>query len=166
MPFIYRHEEEVKTAKGENNQEEFLTVNLDKMLTVLNNVFTVPRNYRSASLRDAASDYITQKFGNLGLLVGLQYFYPSRFYNQVRSMQIRLYTIFFSWFVLLACHKKSYLICDEITKLRNYEFSKYYVIFFFKQLSLPCFGCLSFVLWKENRNMLHEYSKIRNFVTN
>ena len=95
LPFINRHEEEVKTAEGENNKEEFLTVNLDKMLTVLNNVFTVPRNYRSASLRDAASDYITQKFGNLGLLVGLQYFYPSRFYNQVRSMQIRLLYIFF-----------------------------------------------------------------------
>jgi len=79
---LYLHEEEVKTAEGENNTEEFLTVNKDKMLTVLNNVFTVPRNYRSASLRDAASDYITQKFGNLGLLVGLQYFYPSRFYNQ------------------------------------------------------------------------------------
>ena len=95
MLFINRHEEEVKTAEGENNTEEFLTVNKDKMLTVLNNVFTVPRNYRSASLRDAASDYITQKFGNLGLLVGLQYFYPSRFYNQVRSMQIRLYIYFF-----------------------------------------------------------------------
>ena len=52
------------------------------MLTVLNNVFTVPRNYRSVTLRDATSDYITQKFGTLGLLVGVQYFYPSRFYNQ------------------------------------------------------------------------------------
>ena len=52
-----------------------------------------------------------------------------------------------------------------MTKLRNYEFSKYYVIFFFKQLSLPCFGCLSFVLWKKIRNRLREYWKIRNFVT-
>jgi len=77
---LYLHESE--TAKDGENDEEFLTVNLHKMITVLNNVFTVPRNYRSSSLRDAASDYITQKFGNLGLLVGLQYFYPSRFYNQ------------------------------------------------------------------------------------
>ena len=76
-----RHESE--TAKDGEKEEEFLTVNLHKMITVLNNVFTVPRNYRSMSLRDAASDYITQKLGNLGLLVGLQYFYPSRFYNQV-----------------------------------------------------------------------------------
>ena len=80
---FYRHESE--TAKDE---EKFLTVNLHKMITSLNNVFTVPRNYRSASLRDATSDYITQKFGNLGLLVGLQYFYPSRFYNQVSKQRL------------------------------------------------------------------------------
>jgi len=74
---LYLHE-----SKPATDEEKYLTVNLDKMITVLNNVFSVPRNYRSASLRDATSDYITQKFGNLGLLVGLQYFYPSRFYNQ------------------------------------------------------------------------------------
>ena len=27
------------------------------------------------------------------------------------------------------------------------------------------FGCLSYILWKKNRNRLHEYSKIRNFIT-
>ena len=61
--------------------------------------------------------------------------------------------------MLLACHKKSYLIW------RNIGFPKYYVIFFFKQLSLPCFGSLSFVLQKKFWNRLCEYSKILNFVT-
>ena len=60
--------------------------------------------------------------------------------------------------MLLACHKKSYLICDEIMNFRN-------IMYFFKQLSLPCFGCHSLVLWKKIRNRLLEYSKIRNFVT-
>jgi len=83
---LYLHES--KKAK-EVKEDEFLKVNLPKMITVLNNVFTVPRNYRSSSLRDAASDYITQKFGNLGLLVGIQYFYPSRFYNQFVGFDYR-----------------------------------------------------------------------------
>ena len=54
------------------------------MLLMLNNVFTLPRSYRSMEgLRTAASDYISQKLGNLGLIVGIQYFFPSRFYHQV-----------------------------------------------------------------------------------
>lgn len=66
------------------DHEEFLSVNIHKMLVMLDNVFTLPRSYRSEkSLRNAASDYISQKLGNLGLLVGIQYFYPSRFYEQV-----------------------------------------------------------------------------------
>ena len=61
-----------------------MTVNLEKMLLMLNNVFTLPRSYRSMEgLRTAASDYISQKLGNLGLIVGIQYFFPSRFYHQV-----------------------------------------------------------------------------------
>ena len=66
-----------------------LTVNLPKMLLMLNNVFTLPRNYRSMDgLRSAASDYISQKLGNLGLLVGIQFFFPSRFYNQVKVQNV------------------------------------------------------------------------------
>ena len=61
--------------------------------------------------------------------------------------------------MMLACHKKSYLICDKITKLR---ISEILCNIFFKQLSLPCFGSLSS---KKNRNRLREYLKIRNFVT-
>ena len=70
--------------ENDENSDQYLTVNLRKMLVMLNNVFTLPRNYRGMDgLRGAASDYISQKFGNLGLLVGIQYFFPSRFYEQV-----------------------------------------------------------------------------------
>ncbi len=66
----------------QQKSDDYLTVNLRKMLTSLNNVFSIPRNYRSSALRNAASDYITQKLGNLGLLLGVQYFYPTKFRNQ------------------------------------------------------------------------------------
>ena len=86
--FNFRKEESEKKGKNlkhaEDGGDEFLTVNLDKMLLMLNNVFTLPRSYRSMEgLRTAASDYISQKLGNLGLIVGIQYFFPSRFYHQV-----------------------------------------------------------------------------------
>ena len=60
--------------------------------------------------------------------------------------------------MLLACHKKSYLICDKITNFRNIM----WVLFIFMQLSL---GCLSFVFWKKIENRLREYLKIHNFIT-
>ena len=87
--FTFRKEQAEKKGKKLNHAEnaggdEFLTVNLEKMLLMLNNVFTLPRSYRSMEgLRTAASDYISQKLGNLGLIVGIQYFFPSRFYHQV-----------------------------------------------------------------------------------
>ena len=59
--------------------------------------------------------------------------------------------------MLLACHNKSYLICDKITKLR---ISEILCNIFFKQL--PCFGILSS---KKNKNRLRAYSKVCNFVT-
>ena len=55
----------------------------------------------------------------------------------------------------LACHKKSYLICEEIT----------HIIFFFQADVSALFGSLSFVLQKKNRNRFHEHLKIRDFVT-
>ena len=84
--FTFRKEQAEKKGKKLNHAggDEFLTVNLEKMLLMLNNVFTLPRSYRSMEgLRTAASDYISQKLGNLGLIVGIQYFFPSRFYHQV-----------------------------------------------------------------------------------
>ena len=87
--FFFRKEQAEKKGKKLNHNDgaggdEFLTVNLEKMLLMLNNVFTLPRSYRSMEgLRTAASDYISQKLGNLGLIVGIQYFFPSRFYHQV-----------------------------------------------------------------------------------
>ena len=66
-----------------------------------------------------------------------------------RILNLRIFFIrnflCFLLLMLLACHKKSYLICDEITNFRN--IMQY--LFIFKQLSLLCFGCLSFVLWKK-----------------
>ena len=75
-------QEKSRQKSLENSDGDFLKVNMEKMLVMLNNVFTVSRNYRSMAIRDATSEYISAKFGNLGLLTGIQYFYPSRFFNQ------------------------------------------------------------------------------------
>ena len=87
---LFRHEQEekenAKSGKALNNdaKDEYLTVNAEKLLVMLNNVFTVPRNYRmSHAYRQGASDYISGKFGDLGLLLGLQSFLPTRFQHQV-----------------------------------------------------------------------------------
>ena len=81
----FRHEVQEKSRQkslDDDSQDDFLQVNMEKMLVMLNNVFTVSRNYRAMDVRDATSEYITTKLGNLGLITGVQYFYPSRFFYQ------------------------------------------------------------------------------------
>ena len=83
--YHFRHEMQEKSRQKSlenSNQDDFLKVNMEKMLVMLNNVFTVSRNYRSMDIRDATSEYISTKFGSLGLLTGIQYFYPSKFFYQ------------------------------------------------------------------------------------
>jgi len=42
------------------------------------------RNYRmSSAYRQGSSDYISEKLGNMGLVLGLQSFMPSKFKQQV-----------------------------------------------------------------------------------
>ena len=46
--------------------------------------FFVNRNYRmSSSYRQGASDYISEKLGTMGLVLGLQSFMPTKFKQQV-----------------------------------------------------------------------------------
>jgi hypothetical protein len=48
------------------------------------------RNYRmSSAYRQGSSDYISEKLGNMGLVLGLQSFMPSKFKQQVRKYPIQ-----------------------------------------------------------------------------
>ena len=58
--------------------------------------------------------------------------------------------------MLLACHKKRYLICDEIETRCN--------IYLFQAVVSALFLAFS-VLYFEKKIGIGEYSKIRNFVT-
>ena len=42
----------------------------------------------SNAYRQGASDYISEKLGNMGLILGLQSFLPSKFKQQVSQIQI------------------------------------------------------------------------------
>ena len=65
-------------------QDNYLEVNLKKMLPSLQTVFTLPRNYQTdPGMRQSAADFISRKMGKMGLVVGIQQFTPSRFYKQV-----------------------------------------------------------------------------------
>ena len=89
---FFRHEQENKKAFKPHRIEDangFLTVESEKLFEMLNNVFTYPRNYRmSNAYRQGASDYISEKLGNMGLILGLQSFLPSKFKQQVSQLQI------------------------------------------------------------------------------
>ena len=71
--------------------------------------------------------------------------------------------LFFFQLMLLAYHKKSYLICDKITKLQIFEILC--SIFFSSSCLCPVLAVSVLYFEKKIGNRLHEYSKIRNFVT-
>ena len=71
---------------------------------MLHSVLSVPRNHRiQNNLRQSAVDYLTRRLGYMGLPVGVQSFFPSRFYKQVRSHATYKYytTVLYSKDVLL-----------------------------------------------------------------
>ena len=80
--------------------------------------------------------------------------------TRTRTRKIRRLSLWYLSFLLLACHKKSYLICPEFSNfriLRN--------IYLFSSSCLCPVGCLSFVRWKKNQNkyyVIFENSTIRH----
>ena len=64
---------------------DYLQPDRTRLLTSLNNVFTVPRSFmREDKFRAGAGDYISSKFGMMGLLTGMQMFSPPTFHEMVR----------------------------------------------------------------------------------
>ena len=60
----------------------------DRLRVMLHNVFTVPRSHAASdAFRKGAGDYISKKFGLLGLLTGLQMFKPTQFHRKVSFLQ-------------------------------------------------------------------------------
>jgi hypothetical protein len=62
-------------------------VSKERLLLMLNNVFTLPRNFRhSDHFRTMVGNYISNRFGSLGLITGLQSFTPTQFHDMVQLL--------------------------------------------------------------------------------
>lgn len=70
----------------------FLDPDRGRLMTSLTHVFSVPRSFmREEVYRASAGDYISSKFGMLGLLTGMQMFAPSQFHEMVNIYFFRVF---------------------------------------------------------------------------
>ena len=88
---LYEKDEYLK-----REQDNFLQVNIRKMIPMLHSVFSYPRSFLNRTdLRHGSADYITRRLGTMGLLVSLQSFKPNRFLKLFPNIDVSSQTSVF-----------------------------------------------------------------------
>ena len=76
----------LETINGDCSEAK-IRVDANHLEMVNKNIFTYPRHYKAdQKFRKGVGDYISRRFGSLGLITGFQQFSPSQFHNLVINL--------------------------------------------------------------------------------